>query len=307
MPRFRPDGTRNAFHIQRLKDKLGNRSNASSEVEFHGAYAVLIGEEGRGVATIIEMVRHTRLDTSFGAAAMIRHATAQAINHCTFRSAFGARLIDQRLMTNVLADLALESEAATAMALRVARTFDEGPGDGTAERLGRLLTPISKYFLCKRSPAVVAEALECHGGNGYVEESIMPRLYRDAPLNSIWEGSGNVQCLDVLRALRRDPEALAAYLDEARKARGDRRFDAYLTGVETDLKDLTDFEPQARRVVEKLAILMQGSLLLRHAPACVADAFAASRLGHDHGMQLGTLPAGLDHKAIVKRAQPVAA
>jgi len=311
VPRFKPDGTKNEFHLQRLKDKLGNRSNASSEVEFHGAYGVLIGEEGRGVATIIEMVRHTRLDTSFGAAAMIRHATAQAINHCTFRSAFGARLIDQKLMTNVVADLALESEGATALALRVARTFDEGGidgrGDGTAERLGRLLTPISKYFLCKRSPAVVAEALECHGGNGYVEESIMPRLYRDAPLNSIWEGSGNVQCLDVLRALRRDPEALAAYMDEARKAKGDKRFDAYLAGVEGDLKDLSDFEPRARRIVEKLAILMQGSLLLRHAPACVADAFAASRLSDGHGMQLGTLPANLDHRAIVKRAQPVAA
>jgi putative acyl-CoA dehydrogenase len=307
VPRFKPDGTRNEFHLQRLKDKLGNRSNASSEVEFHGAYGVLIGEEGRGVATIIEMVRHTRLDTSFGAAAMIRHATAQAIHHCTFRSAFGARLIDQKLMTNVLADLALESEAATAMALRVARSFDEGPGDGAAERLGRLLTPISKYFLCKRSPAVVAEALECHGGNGYVEESIMPRLYRDAPLNSIWEGSGNVQCLDVLRALRRDPEALAAYMDEAKKAKGDRRFDSYLAGVERDLKDLSDFEPRARHIVERLALLMQGSLLLRHAPAYVADAFAASRLDGDHGMQLGTLPAGLDHQAIVKRAQPVAA
>jgi putative acyl-CoA dehydrogenase len=307
VPRFKPDGSKNEFHLQRLKDKLGNRSNASSEVEFHGAYGVLIGEEGRGVATIIEMVRHTRLDTSFGAAAMIRHATAQAINHCTFRSAFGARLIDQKLMTNVLADLALESEAATAMALRVARSFDEGPTDGTAERLGRLLTPISKYWLCKRSPAVVGEALECHGGNGYVEESIMPRLYRDAPLNSIWEGSGNVQCLDVLRALRRDPEALAAYMDEAKRAKGDRRFDSYLASVENDLKDLSDFEPRARRIVEKLAILMQGSLLLRHAPAYVADAFAASRLGGDHGAAFGTLPAGLDHKAIVKRAQPVAA
>ncbi|MEO8558248.1 MAG: isovaleryl-CoA dehydrogenase [Rhodospirillales bacterium] len=307
VPRFKPDGSRNELHLQRLKDKLGNRSNASSEVEFHGAYGVLIGEEGRGVATIIEMVRHTRLDTTFGAAAMIRHATAQAINHCTFRSAFGARLIDQKLMTNVLADLALESEAATALALRTARTFDQGGSDGTAERLGRLLTPIAKYFLCKRSPAAVAEALECHGGNGYVEESIMPRLYRDAPLNSIWEGSGNVQCLDVLRALRRDPEALAAYMDEAKRAKGDKRFDAYLAGVEADLKDLSDFEPRARRIVEKLAILMQGSLLLRHAPSYVADAFAVSRLGQDHGIQLGTLPAGLDHKAIVTRAQAVAA
>jgi putative acyl-CoA dehydrogenase len=189
----------------------------------------------------------------------------------------------------------------------VARSFDQGPSDGTAERLGRLLTPISKYWLCKRSPAVVGEALECHGGNGYVEESIMPRLYRDAPLNSIWEGSGNVQCLDVLRALRRDPEALAAYMDEAKLAKGDARFDAYCAGVEGDLKDLSDFEPRARRVVEKLAILMQGSLLLRHAPAYVADAFAASRLSGDHGAALGTLPANLDHKAIVKRAQPVAA
>ena len=308
VPRFTPDGERNALHLQRLKDKLGNRSNASSEIEFHGAYGVLVGEEGRGVATIIEMVRHTRLDTSFGAAAMMRHAVAQAINHASWRSAFGARLVDQPLMANVLADLAIESEAATALALRVARTFDRGGDSETEERLGRLLTPIAKYWLCKRSPAVVGEALECHGGNGYVEESIMPRLYRDAPLNSIWEGSGNVQCLDVLRALSRDPEALSAYFDEAALAAGgDRRFDAWLTQCRAMASDLSGFEPRARTIVERLALLMQGSLLVRHAPAAVADAFCASRLGGDHGAAFGTLPAGGDHRAIIERASPLQA
>ncbi|MGE0152331.1 MAG: isovaleryl-CoA dehydrogenase [Reyranellaceae bacterium] len=308
VPRFTPDGARNALRLQRLKDKLGNRSNASSEIEFHNAHGVLIGEEGRGVATIIEMVRHTRLDTSLGAAAMIRHATAQAINHASGRSAFGARLIDQPLMANVLADLALESEAATALALRVAGTFDKGPGDAEEEKLGRLLTPIAKYWLCKRSPAVVGEALECHGGNGYVEESIMPRLYRDAPLNSIWEGSGNVQCLDVLRALSRDPDALGAYFDEAAKARGaDTRFDAYLEDCRAMVGDLENFEPRARRIVERLALMMQGSLLVRHAPAAVADAFCASRLAGDHGAAFGTLPAGADHRGIVRRASPLEA
>ena len=306
VPRFTPDGERNALHLQRLKDKLGNRSNASSEIEFHGAYGVLIGEEGRGVSTIIEMVRHTRLDTSFGAAAMIRHATAQAINHASWRSAFGARLIDQKLMTNVLADLALESEAATALALRVARTFDEASADPQEEKLGRLMTPIAKYWLCKRSPGVVVEALECHGGNGYVEESIMPRLYRDAPLNGIWEGSGNVQCLDVLRALTREPETLEAYFVEAEKAAGaDRRFDAYLASCKAMVGDLSDFEPRARRIVERLALLMQGSLMVRNAPPALADAFCASRLDGDHGAAFGTLPAGGDHRAIVKRASPL--
>ncbi len=308
VPRFKPDGERNALRLQRLKDKLGNRSNASSEIEFHNAHGVLIGEEGRGVATIIEMVRHTRLDTSFGAAAMMRHAVAQAINHASFRAAFGATLVDQPLMANVLADLALESEAATTLALRVARTFDEAADDEGEEKLGRLLTPIAKYWLCKRSPAVVGEALECHGGNGYVEESIMPRLYRDAPLNSIWEGSGNVQCLDVLRALTREPDSLAAYFEEAAKAKGgDARFDAYLADCRAMVGDLTGFELRARRIVERLALLMQGSLLVRHAPAPVADAFCASRLGGDHGAAFGTLPAGADHRGIVRRASPLEA
>ncbi len=306
VPRFTPDGERNPLHLQRLKDKLGNRSNASSEIEFHGAYGVLVGEEGRGVSTIIEMVRHTRLDTSFGAAAMMRHATAQAINHASWRSAFGARLIDQKLMTNVLADLALESEAATMMAVRVAKTFDLAGSSEQEEKLGRLMTPIAKYWLCKRSPMVVGEALECHGGNGYVEESIMPRLYRDAPLNGIWEGSGNVQCLDVLRALSREPDTLEAFFVEAQAASGaDRRFDAYLKNCREMVKDLSDFETRARRVVEKLALLMQGSLMVRHAPAAMADAFCAARLDGDHGNAFGTLPPGGDHRAIVMRASPL--
>jgi putative acyl-CoA dehydrogenase len=303
MPRWKPDGTRNAFHIQRLKDKLGNRSNASSEVEFKGAWARLLGEEGRGVPSIIEMVRHTRLDCAIGAAATMRRAVAEATHHAAHRSAFGRPLIEQPLMRNVLADLCLESEAATALAFRLARGFDESLDEGQ-KKFTRVATAVGKYWVTKRAIAAVAEALECTGGNGYVEESPMARLYRDVPLNSIWEGSGNVQCLDVLRAIRRDPGALEALLAEVRAARGgDRRLDAAVDRFEESLADHADLEGQARALVERLALLLQASLLVRHAPAPLADAFCASRLGDRGSLSFGTLPVGADLDSIIDRPQ----
>ncbi|HEX2885506.1 acyl-CoA dehydrogenase family protein [Vineibacter terrae] len=308
MPRWRPDGTRNAFHIQRLKNKLGNRSNASSEVELHGAFGWLLGEEGRGVPTIIEMVRHTRLDCALGSTAVTRHAVAQAINHCRDRAAFGRALIAQPLMTNVLADLAVESEAATVLSLRVARAFDEQEGDEDKARFARIATPIAKYWICKRTPAVAYEALECHGGNGFVEDSIMPRLYRDSPVNSVWEGSGNVQCLDLLRAVGRDPATLAAYFAEIGLAKGrDPRLDAFVGTLKAELADLSNIETRARRLVERLALALQAALLVQHAPAAVAEAFLASRIAADSGRAFGTLPPGIDTAAIVSRADPLAA
>lgn len=296
VPRVLPDGTRNVFRIQRLKDKLGNRSNASSEPEFDDTTAWLVGEEGRGVRTIIEMVAMTRLDCVTGSASGMRAALNQAIHHARHRSAFGRLLADQPAMRNVLADLALESEAATVLAMRLA-----GAVDRNEQAFKRLAIAVGKYWVCKRQPAVVGEALECLGGNGYVEESGLPRLYRDAPLNSIWEGSGNVQALDVLRTLGRDPESLDALLAEAAAAAGaDRRLDAAVDG----LKRAVTSEDQARRVVERMALVLQGSLLVRHAPAEVADAFCGSRLGGDWGHAFGTLPAGADTAAIVERAAP---
>jgi putative acyl-CoA dehydrogenase len=295
LPRVLPDGTHNTFRIQRLKDKLGNRSNASSEPEFDDTTAWLVGEEGRGVRTIIEMVAVTRLDCALGSAAGMRAAVTQALHHTRYRSAFGRPLIDQPLMRNVLADLVIESEAATVLAMRLAGALDR---DETAFR--RLATAVGKYWVCKRQPAVVGEALECLGGNGYVEDSGLPRLYRDAPLNSIWEGSGNVQALDVLRALHREPESLEAFLAEVSLAVGaDRRLDEAVAA----LKEQPE-EGQARRVVERMALVLQGSLLIRYAPAAVADAFCASRLAGDAGLAFGTLPPGLDLAAIVERAAP---
>jgi putative acyl-CoA dehydrogenase len=306
MPRILPDGTRNAFHLQRLKDKLGNRSNASSEVEFHGAWARLLGEPGRGVPTIIEMVNHTRLDCALGAAAGIRVATAMAIHHASHRSAFGGRLVDQPLMTNVLADLAIESEAATLAAMRLARAYDDAAvGDEDTLRFKRIATAVLKYWLCKRAPMHAVEALECHGGNGYVEESGMPRLYREAPLGSIWEGSGNVQCLDVLRALARDPGALELYLAEVEAAAGaDARLDQCVTSLRAELRDFEAAEHRARRIVEHLALALQGSLLVRFGLPASADAFCAARLAGDAGLVFGTLPAGVDARAIVERHTP---
>lgn len=302
VPRVLPDGDRNPFALQRLKDKLGNRSNASGEVEFDGTWARRVGEGGRGVRTIIEMVAATRLDCVVGSAALMRQAVAQAIHHSAHRSAFGGLLIEKPLMRNVLADLALESEAATTLALRLAAAYD---ADTEQERAFlRIAVPAAKYWVTKRCSAVVGEALECLGGNGYVEESGMPRLLREAPLNSIWEGSGNVQALDVLRALQREPGALDAFLREVGKARGaDHRLDAAIKDLLTELADLEAVEARARRLVERMALVLQGSLLLRWAPPEVADAFCASRLGGDWGSAFGTLPHSLDLATVVERAR----
>ncbi|MFD9632362.1 acyl-CoA dehydrogenase family protein [Streptomyces violascens] len=302
VPRVLADGTRNVFAIQRLKDKLGNKSNASSEVEFDGTWARRVGEEGRGVRTIIEMVAATRLDCVIGSAAIMRQAVAQAVHHASYRSAFGGLLVEKPLMRNVLADLALESEAATTLALRLAAAYD---ADTEEERAFlRLAVPAAKYWVTKRCTPVAGEALECLGGNGYVEESGMPRLLREAPLNSIWEGSGNVQALDVLRALQREPQAINAFLQEVGKARGaDHRLDAAIKDLLTELSDLDGIEARARRLVERMALVLQGSLLVRWAPPQVADAFCASRLGGDWGAAFGTLPHSLDLASVVERAR----
>jgi putative acyl-CoA dehydrogenase len=306
LPRVLPDGTRNAIRIQRLKDKLGNRSNASSEIELDSALALRIGDEGRGVATIIEMVNHTRLDCVSGTASIMRQAFAQAAHHARHRRAFGAKLVDQPLMRNVLADLALESEAATALMLRLARAVDRAPDDPAEGAFARIAIALGKYWVCKRGPSHTAEAMECLGGNGYVEETIMPRLYREAPLNSIWEGSGNVNALDLLRALAKQPASLDAYRAEVARARG---ADAHLDRAAAELGDVLagdagSLQAGARRVVERMALVLQASLLVRHAPAAVADAFCASRLRGEGGSAFGTLPARADTRAIVDRAWP---
>ena len=297
---FLVEGRDPGFQIQRLKDKLGTRSLPSSEVEFRGLRGSLVGEEGRGVPTIIEMVNHTRLDCLIGSAAGMHHGVAQAIHHARHRSAFGKLLIDQPAMQNVLADLAIEAEAATAAAMRIARAYDEGD---TAFR--RLATAVLKYWVCKRAAPHANEALECFGGNGYVEESGMPLLYRDAPLNSIWEGSGNVAALDVLRALMREPEALPAFIAECKEASGaDARLDKHIQELESEFAGFDPEEAQwrARALVERLALALQASLLVRHAPPAVADAFSAGRLGGGGGRAYGTLPAGVDAQAILDRA-----
>lgn len=300
VPRWRPDGTRNAFHLQRLKDKLGNRSNASSEVEFAGAYGQLVGEPGRGVPTIIEMVNHTRLDCVIGSAAGMRWATALATHHAAHRSAFGRLLIEQPLMANVLADLCVESEAATIAAMRLARAYDEQD-----HPFKRIATAVMKYWVCKRNAQHAAEAIEVLGGNGYVEESGMPRLYREAPLNSIWEGSGNVMCLDVLRALHREAGTREAFLAELALSDGaDPRLDAHVARLRGELADPTDAELRARRLVEAMALALQGSLVVRHAPPAVAEAFCAARLAGDHGHAFGTLPPHVDFASIVERNLP---
>jgi len=303
LPRWTPDGERNHFHIQRLKDKLGNRSNASSEVEFRGAWARLVGEEGRGVATIIEMVSHTRLDCTIGSTSGMRAATAHAIWHAQHRSAFGKLLVDQPLMSNVLADLAVESEAATVSSVWLARQFDEAhAGDERATLIRRIATPVLKYWTCKRAPEHAVEALECFGGNGFVEESGMPRLFRESPLQSIWEGSGNVQALDALRALAKEPTVLEPFLDEVSAAAGaDARLDAAVDALRSELSDAEEIESRARRLVERMALALQGSLLVRFGDPAVADAFCATRLGGDWGHAFGTLPRGIDTRAIVER------
>jgi putative acyl-CoA dehydrogenase len=298
VPRVLPDGSRNAFALQRLKDKLGDRSNASSEVEFDGTAGWLVGEPGRGVPAIIEMVNTTRLDCVLGSAATVRASLTQAIHHARHRRAFGALLVDQPLMQNVLADLAVESEAATALAIRLAAALDAGES-----AFLRLAGAAAKFWVCKRTPGVVAEAMEVLGGNGYVEESGLPRLYRQSPLNSIWEGSGNVIALDVLRAMGRSSDTLAAVNDEIELARGvDARFDDAVKRLHAELGDPDQLPLRARRIAGLLALCLQGSLLLRHAPAAVADTFCATRLGGDWGAVLGTLPAGAEVGALVGRA-----
>ncbi len=302
LPRWTPDGERNGFHLQRLKTKLGNRSNASSEVEFADAWARRIGEEGRGVPAIIEMVQHTRLDCVIGSSATMRQAVIQAVHHAQHRRAFGRLLVDQPLMQNVLADLCLESEAATLLMMRLARAFDARSQDVSEQGVSRLGTAVAKYWICKRAPAVVGEALECLGGNGYVEECILPRLYREAPLNSIWEGSGNVICLDILRAIRKEPGTLDSLLAEIRIARGGQpAFDAALARLESDVTGTLE-ERNARRIAESLALLLQASLLIRHSVAEVADAFCATRLEGDSGYCFGTLPGGVNASRIIARA-----
>jgi len=305
LPRWRPDGTRNAFHLLRLKDKLGNRSNASSEVEFRRATARLVGEEGRGVPTIMEMVRHTRLDCALGSAASMRKAVAEATHHAAHRFAFGRRLIDQPLMRNVLADLCLESEAATTLAMRLAHGFDRSRDDAREQKFARIATAIAKYWITKRAPVVVAEALECLGGNGYVEESPLPRLYRDAPLNSLWEGAGNVQCLDVLRAMQKDPSTVEALRLEIESAKGvNSIFDRFVGSLNPASEIGVDAEFGARWFVEKMALALQAATLIRGGNQRIADLFCSVRLTENLGLAFGTLRSGDGVALLLDRSRP---
>jgi len=304
VPRVLPDGTRNRLDVVRLKDKLGNRSNASSELEFDGTWAQRLGDEGRGVRTIIEMVAATRLDCVLGSTSLMRRAVSEASWHVAHRSAFGGLLADKPLMQNVIADLAVETEAATALAIRLAAAVDNAT-DPHEAAFRRIALPLAKFWVCKRTPMMVAEALECLGGNGYVEESAMPLLFRESPLNSVWEGSGNVNALDVLRALGREPDALNAWIVEVGRARGaDSALDRAIEGVLEQLADTTDLELRARRLAGQMAAVLQGALLVQHAPAAVADAFCATRLGNEYAGTLGTLPRGIDLPSIVERTTP---
>lgn len=305
LPRWCPDGSRNALQIQRLKDKMGNVSNASSEVELRGALAWMVGEEGRGVRTIIDMVAMTRFDCMVGSSAGMRQAVAQITHYYSQRKAFGNYLSDQALMQNVLADLAIEQEAALAMTMRIARALDHG--DDEAENLlVRIGTSVGKYWICKRTPGHAYEAMECIGGSGVMEERIMARLYREAPVNAIWEGSGNIQCLDMLRAMNRESGSLDAFFAEVERGRGgDQRLDQFLDSLSGEFRDTDTIEYRARRVVGKMALALQGSLLVRYADKAVADGFCASRLADEQtGSLYGSLPVGVDCKAIVERASP---
>ncbi|MFG2005477.1 acyl-CoA dehydrogenase family protein [Spirillospora sp. NPDC048911] len=306
VPRVLPDGSLNPLRLMRLKDKLGNHSNASSEIEYENAVAYRVGDEGRGVRTIIEMVNMTRLDCVIGAASGLRHGVVTATHHATHRRAFGKYLVDQPLMRNVLADLAIESEAATTVMMRLAGATDRSVrGDEAETAFKRLGLAVSKYWICKRAPGHAAEALECLGGNGYVEESGMPRLFRESPLNGIWEGSGNVAALDVLRAMAKEPQVIEAFFTEIEQASGaDPRLDEAVRDVKDSLTDIATIELRARRVVEQLAIILQASLLVRHGHPAVVDAFVATRLAGDWGHAYGTLPPGLDLAPIIERATP---
>ncbi len=304
LPRWRPDGTKNAMQILRLKKKMGNASNASSETELRGALAWMVGEEGRGVRNIIEMVSMTRFDCMIGSSAGMRMATSQALHHCSVRSAFGKVLNQQPLMQNVLADLALESEAALTLSMRMARALDQR-SDEQEDLLVRLVTAVGKYWICKRTPNHAYEAMECIGGSGVMEDSMMPRLYREAPVNTIWEGSGNVQCLDVLRAISKTPAVMDAFFAEVGLAKGaNPALDQLVTGLVKDRKELRDVEYRARDLVDRMALALQASLLIRHAPSFVSDAFCQSRLQQTGHHNYGTLPRGVDCAAILTRATP---
>ena len=304
MPRWRPDGSKNPMQVLRLKKKMGNASNASSETELRGATAWLVGEEGRGVRNILEMVSMTRFDCMIGSSAGMRMATSQALHHCAHRSAFGQVLNQQPLMQNVLADLALESEAAMTLTMRMARAMDNR-ADPQEDLLVRLVTAVGKYWICKRTPNLAYEAMECIGGSGVMEDSMMPRLYREAPVNAIWEGSGNVQCLDVLRAMAKTPAVVDAYFTEVQQTRGAHAvLDRFVAAIATDLKDVSDVEYRARDLVDRLALALQASLLVRNAPSFISDAFCHSRLGQTGQHNYGTLPRGVDVAAIIERATP---
>ena len=306
LPRVLPDGTVNTLRIQRLKDKLGNKANASSEVEFLGAQAWLVGEEGRGVPQILEMGTLTRLDCALGTSGLMRQALSLALNHTAQRAAFGKRLIEQPLMRNVLADLAIESEAATALSLRLARAYDK-PDDPHEAHMRRLLTPVAKFWVCKRGSHFAQEAMECLGGNGYVEEGgegVMARVYREMPLNSIWEGAGNIMALDLLRALKRGPDVAAALHHELLPARGQHSaFERFVVSLPERIEDFSE-ECDARRLAQDVALAVQGALLAQHAPPAVFDVFCRSRLAGDWGQSFGTLPAGVDFDTIINRAMP---
>ncbi|MEM7426693.1 MAG: acyl-CoA dehydrogenase family protein [Pseudomonadota bacterium] len=305
VPRWKPDGERNNLLVQRLKDKLGNRSNASSEMEFQDTLGVMVGEDGRGIRSIMEMVTGNRIYCAISSAALMRQALVQALHHCRHRSAFQKRLVQQPLMQNVLADLAIEVEASLALALRVARAMDEAPDDPAAAAFARLGTAVAKYWNCKRAPEHICESSECLGGPGYIEDSIMPRLYREAPLNSIWEGSGNVISLDVLRALAREPEAAPALFAELELARGGHPLlDAAVSELKDELAAREGLEFRARRITELMALTLQGTLLVRHAPNSTSDAFCAARLAPRWSGAYGTLPAGTAFEEIIERALP---
>jgi putative acyl-CoA dehydrogenase len=305
VPRWRPDGSVNPIHIQRLKDKLGNQSNASSEIEYPGTWARMIGEPGRGVATIIRMVAETRLDCVIGSASLMRQAVAQAIHHCDQREAFGRRLSSQPLMQNVLADLAIESEAAMVLALHLAGAFERSENDEAAELFARLATPVAKYWVCKRAVHLANEAQECLGGAGYVEEFILPRIYREAPVNAIWEGSGNIQCLDVLRAIGREPRCMELVLERIGRHIGSAsEFKQLVAGIHQQLARPDALQHGARRLVERLATGLQAALLLESGSDTVAEAFIASRLRPGHGLMFGSLPGSVEVRAIIDRARP---
>ena len=305
LPRWRPDGSKNPLQVLRLKRKMGNVSNASSETELRGALAWMVGEEGRGVRTIIEMVSMTRFDCMIGSSAGQRAVVSQALHHCSLRSAFGTVLNQQPLMQNVLADLVLESEGSLALTMRMARAMDQRATDPHEDQMARLLTAVGKYWICKRTPQHAYEAMECIGGSGVMEDSPFPRLFRESPVNAIWEGSGNVQCLDVLRAMQKTPDVVQAFFQEVARARGGHaQLDRYVADLQSAFTDLSELEYRARDLVGRMALAVQAALLVQHAPSLVADAFCASRLSGGSHHHYGTLPRGVDCAALMARATP---